>query len=534
MENLSSWFKTIAIIFVFLVTAEAISILLGWYFNIGLLKNGWIGTGAVNPVTAINFILLTISLVFFINPTPKFKELRIGLTLLVAGIGLIRLAEFAFDINWHISEWLFAQQIRSDFANGKPNAIAPNTALLFVLLGISLLSFSYKKRFKRIVADIFACIALLISSLSVIGSLYRTPEFYFINSLIPMVLATAVCFSLFSLAILFYRSDSGLFRLLTSPYQGSKIARYLLPLAIVIPIAAGALSLYGQRSGMYSPGYGTAMFSMVTVVLMVLLIWQSAVSINKSSMKLVHELEITKQLSQQLQSEQQKAFEQALILTKMKLNQQLIEATINGQEKEKKQMGMELHDHINQILASTKLYIEMANTDEVMRGHLLQKSREQLSYAMSEIRNLSKSMVLHSEATGGIRQQMYEMVAHIQQSTAMNISMKIPENMLNLLEAKKQVAIYRIVEEQLSNIIKHANARQVNIQLLKEDTQLHLYIEDNGRGFDPEIKRRGIGLSNIQSRTEMLHGQLEVISNPGKGCKLKIIFPEITENCMRG
>ena len=217
------------------------------------------------------------------------------------------------------------------------------------------------------------------------------------------------------------------------------------------------------------------------------------------------------------------------MLTKMKLNHQLIEATINGQEKEKKQMGMELHDHINQILASTKLYIEMANTDENMRSELLQKSREQLSYAMSEIRNLSKSMVLHSEATGGIRQQMYEMVAHIEQSTAMNISMKIPENMLNQLEAKKQVAIYRIVEEQLNNIIKHAHATRINIQLVRDGCQLQLHIEDNGRGFDPEIKRRGIGLSNIQSRTEMLHGQLEVISNPGRGCKLIISFPERME-----
>ena len=530
MENLSSWFKTVAIIFVFLVLAEALSILLGWYLNISLLKSGWIGTGAVNPVTAINFILLTLSLVFFINPTPRSTLLRISITLLVVGIGLFRLAEVAFDIHWHISEWLFTRQIRSDFANGKPNAIAPNTALLFVLLGISLLLFSFNSRFKRIVADIFACMALLISSLSIIGSLYSTPEFYFINSLIPMVLTTAVCFSLFSLAILFYRSDSGLFRVLTSPYQGSKIARYQLPLAIIIPIAAGALSLYGQRSGMYSTGYGTAMFSMVTVVLLVLLIWQSAVSINKSSRKLVHEVEITRHLSQQLQSEQQKAFEQKLLLTKMKLNQQLIEATINGQEKEKKQMGMELHDHINQILASTKLYLEMANTDEIMRSQLLQKSREQISYAMSEIRNLSKSMVLHSEATGGIRQQMYEMVAHIQQTTSMNIFMKIPENMLNQLEAKKQVAIYRIVEEQLNNIIKHSHARQVNIQLVKENCQLHLFIEDNGRGFDPETKRRGIGLSNIQSRTEMLHGQLEIISNPGKGCKLRIIFPEIAES----
>jgi two-component system sensor histidine kinase UhpB len=96
--------------------------------------------------------------------------------------------------------------------------------------------------------------------------------------------------------------------------------------------------------------------------------------------------------------------------------------------------------------------------------------------------------------------------------------------MLNQLESKKQVAIYRIVEEQLNNIIKHSHARHVNIQLVKEGCQLHLFIEDNGRGFDTETKRRGIGLSNIQSRTEMLHGQLEIISNPGKGCKLRIIF----------
>jgi two-component system sensor histidine kinase UhpB len=171
----------------------------------------------------------------------------------------------------------------------------------------------------------------------------------------------------------------------------------------------------------------------------------------------------------------------------------------------------------------------MATTDEKMRYHLLRKSNDQLSYAISEIRNLSKSMVLHTETTGGIRQQMYEMIAHVELTTSMNITLKIPDNILNLLDAKKQVAIYRIVEEQLNNIIKHARANRVCIEMMRRDKNIQLYIEDNGRGFDPETSRRGIGLSNMQSRTEMLHGQMDIISGVGQGCVIKIVFPETLE-----
>jgi signal transduction histidine kinase len=526
MGNITSIYRTIAIIFIILILAFSVTFLSGWYFNSIELKSGFLLKGAVNPMTALNFILLSSSFILAVNKRPAIQRWGKYIAMLVIGIALVRLAEITIRFPTNISNLLFALRIHEDNAKGRPNAIAPNTALLFFLLGIATLLLSFKHRFKKSLSDIFACAALLISSTSVVGQLYSTPEFYFINTLVPMVLATALCFCMYSLAIMFYRSDSGFFTVFTSEYEGSRIARYLLPLAIIIPIAAGGLSLYGQRTGIYSSGYGTAMFSMVTVVLLVLLIWKSAISINKSNEKLVEEVKITKRLSQQLQNEQQKAFEQTLMLTKMKVNQQLIEATINGQEKEKKQMGMELHDHINQILASIKLYIEMANNDEHMRHELLQKSREQLTYAISEIRNLSKSMVLHSEATGGIHQQMLDMFAHIEHTTGISISMKIPESILNRLNTKQQVAIYRIVEEQLNNIVKHSRASRVVIEVFKEGHLLQLNIEDNGRGFDPETKRPGIGLSNIQSRTEMLHGHMNIISAAGKGCKIKISFPE--------
>jgi signal transduction histidine kinase len=97
---------------------------------------------------------------------------------------------------------------------------------------------------------------------------------------------------------------------------------------------------------------------------------------------------------------------------------------------------------------------------------------------------------------------------------------------LNALDAKKQVAVYRIVEEQLNNIVKHAHASQVNIEMFREHGMMCLLIEDNGRGFDPERRRPGIGLANMQSRAEMLHGQMDIISGVGRGCKIKIMFPE--------
>lgn len=70
--------------------------------------------------------------------------------------------------------------------------------------------------------------------------------------------------------------------------------------------------------------------------------------------------------------------------------------------------------------------------------------------------------------------------------------------------------------------------------MLRERGYVQLHIQDNGKGFDPETRRRGIGLANMQSRTEMLHGHMDIISGPGQGCKIKITFPEVAEESETG
>jgi two-component system sensor histidine kinase UhpB len=94
-----------------------------------------------------------------------------------------------------------------------------------------------------------------------------------------------------------------------------------------------------------------------------------------------------------------------------------------------------------------------------------------------------------------------------------------------MIDDKKELMLYRIVQEQMNNIHKHAQAKTVIIHLKKAGNNLHLSIADDGVGFDSTQKASGIGIKNIQSRVEFYSGKVNIISAPGKGCILEISIP---------
>ena len=94
----------------------------------------------------------------------------------------------------------------------------------------------------------------------------------------------------------------------------------------------------------------------------------------------------------------------------------------------------------------------------------------------------------------------------------------------NSLSDKMKLTIYRIVQEQVTNIIKHANAKEVIIEIYQDKGALVLTIKDDGVGFDVSSKRNGVGLQNISSRAELLDGEVIINSSPGNGCELQVIF----------
>ena len=94
---------------------------------------------------------------------------------------------------------------------------------------------------------------------------------------------------------------------------------------------------------------------------------------------------------------------------------------------------------------------------------------------------------------------------------------------------KFKITVFRIVQEQINNILKHAKATRATIKVSQNKKSITLNITDNGIGFDPSIKRKGIGLDNIKSRAVSYKGHTDFISHPGKGCILIATFPVTDE-----
>ncbi|HVU97059.1 MAG TPA: PAS domain-containing protein [Puia sp.] len=204
--------------------------------------------------------------------------------------------------------------------------------------------------------------------------------------------------------------------------------------------------------------------------------------------------------------------------------QQITEVVLGAQERERFELGQELHDNINQILATCRLYLDVAIEEREPRLELLVKSRNNISMAIEEIRRLSKELITPSLNDLGLVQSIQELVRNIQMVGKMKIRLAISGLDENALLPEQKINVYRIIQEQLNNILKHAQAHSVMIELTKEEEQIRLLVVDDGRGFDPRMRRDGVGISNIISRAELYNGKVDIDSAPGKGCRLEVIL----------
>lgn len=203
---------------------------------------------------------------------------------------------------------------------------------------------------------------------------------------------------------------------------------------------------------------------------------------------------------------------------------QITEAVLGAQEKERSIIGAELHDNINQILATVKLYLDVAIAEPQPRMELLSKSRKNVTSAIEEIRKLSKMLIAPSLKELGLKDSIEELIQNILIVKRMKIRFTTDGLHEETICRDQKVAIYRIVQEQLNNILKYAEAESVSIQIKEKAGQISLLIADNGRGFDINCRRKGVGITNIISRAELFNGKVEIDSAPGKGCRVKVVL----------
>ncbi|HSC37523.1 MAG TPA: ATP-binding protein, partial [Chitinophagaceae bacterium] len=174
--------------------------------------------------------------------------------------------------------------------------------------------------------------------------------------------------------------------------------------------------------------------------------------------------------------------------------------------------------------ATVKLYLDVAIAEPQPSMELLSKSRKNVTSAIEEIRKLSKMLIAPSLKELGLKDSIDELIQNILIVKRMKIRFTTEGLHEEMLSKDQKVAIYRIVQEQLNNILKYADADCVSIQIREKARQISLLIADDGKGFDINCKRQGVGITNIISRAELFNGKVEIDSAPGKGCRIKVLL----------
>ena len=201
-------------------------------------------------------------------------------------------------------------------------------------------------------------------------------------------------------------------------------------------------------------------------------------------------------------------------------------AAIRAQEREREQLGRELHDNVNQVLTTIKLYTELAlDSPAEASVQLMRKSVGYLSDCINEIRNISKRLSTPTLGKITLGESLQELVSSLSLAGKLAINLQVGRMDNKKLSQDVHLGVYRIVQEHLTNVLRHAGATKVHIKVGGAKGALQVLITDNGRGFDVEARRKGIGISNMYGRCENINGRMELESAPGKGCTLKLQVP---------
>jgi PAS domain S-box-containing protein len=214
-------------------------------------------------------------------------------------------------------------------------------------------------------------------------------------------------------------------------------------------------------------------------------------------------------------------------LLEQQRNEQLkITATaLAAQEKERNALGMELHDNVNQILVGSKLLLSMVKNNPEKTRELVDSSMGYLQDAIEENRKLSHKLVTPDLELDSLAKQITNLARDMLEKSGVKTKINIIFFQEELLNDQQKIAIYRIAQEQCTNIIKYAKAGNVTISLRTADGIFKMFITDDGRGMEEGKTTKGIGLRNITGRVSVFNGKAATKTEPGKGFTLEIEMP---------
>ncbi|HET7624133.1 MAG TPA: sensor histidine kinase, partial [Verrucomicrobiae bacterium] len=201
-------------------------------------------------------------------------------------------------------------------------------------------------------------------------------------------------------------------------------------------------------------------------------------------------------------------------------------------EDERRRIAINLHDSLGQTLLVIKNHaiLAMQNpSEEVSLQHRLDEISGTTSQAIDEVRRITHGLRPYQLDRLGLTQAIRASVDRASKNNSISFASRI-ENIDNLFDKDSEIHVYRIVQEAITNIVKHSAATEATVVIKKHATLVSLSIRDNGQGFDPEKQvlqphDLGYGLSGIAERVRILKGTLAIDSKPGEGTSLSVEIP---------
>ena len=221
-------------------------------------------------------------------------------------------------------------------------------------------------------------------------------------------------------------------------------------------------------------------------------------------------------------AEQRQALESEKVETLLK-DQELIglDAMLEGQEKERQKIAQDIHDNLGGKLSTLKLYLEDI---ENSNPEAFNKINPLLEDTYDDVRNIAHDKQSSALIDKGLIPAVQLVANRIKGSKKLDIEVNNID-FHSRIQNFKELQLFRIIQELLTNTIKHAKAKQVNIQFSEDDNQLNLVYEDDGKGFNANTTKRGLGLQNIAHRVEKVGGRFSLDTSKGNGTTVIVNVP---------
>ena len=206
----------------------------------------------------------------------------------------------------------------------------------------------------------------------------------------------------------------------------------------------------------------------------------------------------------------------------------VVGSMLKGQEEERSRLAKDLHDGLGGLLSGVKFSLSNMKENLLITPEnmaVFERSLDMIDTSINELRRVAHNMMPEMLAKFGLDEAVKEYSNNINATKLLTVKYQ-SLGMETRLDKATEIIVYRILQELLNNILKHARATEVFVQLIREGSRLSVVVEDNGNGFDESLpaNNKGAGLANIRSRVEYLKGRLDIHSEQGKGTLVNIEF----------